>query len=49
MKARHIIALPNNGPKVIFNVIDLCANHHLEAQHGDKVKTVNAAMSETLK
>jgi hypothetical protein len=46
LEAHHIIALANDGPDRMRNVIALCANHHREAHSGLERETLEQRMIE---
>ncbi|MBV2182028.1 MAG: HNH endonuclease, partial [Castellaniella sp.] len=49
LEAHHIIALANDGPDTVDNVIALCAHHHREAHYGRNAEALEAAFLTKLK
>lgn len=48
LEAHHIIALANQGPDTLENVIALCAGHHREAHYGVRREELEAGMIEQI-
>lgn len=49
LEAHHVIALADQGPDTVQNVIALCAHHHREAHFGRDAERLEASLIEKLK
>ncbi|CAJ4550192.1 putative restriction endonuclease [Burkholderia pseudomallei] len=49
LEAHHVIALADQGPDTVNNVIGLCAHHHREAHFGRDAEKLEALFIERLK
>jgi 5-methylcytosine-specific restriction protein A len=48
LEAHHIVALAEQGPDTLENVIALCANHHREAHFGKDAATLESQLARKL-
>jgi 5-methylcytosine-specific restriction protein A len=49
LEAHHIIAMSNDGPDRVDNVIALCAHHHREAHYGRDAEKLEASFTAKLR